>query len=80
MKKTIKDPTGSITGAEFYCDSPKHKNVRAFGQVAVHFWYGSEFDMNKSGVHICDECSKEVLTFLKEKFGKAANLSEILDF
>jgi hypothetical protein len=81
MKKTTRDETGEITGTEFYCDNPKHKNdVRAFGQSLIHFWYGSESDMTQSKVHLCDDCAKEVLSFLKQKFGKAADLNEIIEF
>lgn len=63
--------------SEFTCDACGEE---AFGQVSVHFWYGSKNDMKQGQVHICDDCAEEVIKYLQQKFNKEKFLIEINEF
>lgn len=60
--------------SEFICDNTCHsKEQPAFGQLSIHFWYGSQFDMKQGTVHLCDECAKNMMFLLKKEFGLKEN-------
>ncbi len=62
--------------AEFTCDSC---GKQAFGQLQMHFWYGSKMDLSQGTVHLCDECAQKVIDSLKSNFGIDVQLKEITE-
>lgn len=52
--------------AKYFCD--KHLDRECFTQLELSSWYGSIFDLNNVEVHLCDECVKEMYSFLKKEF------------
>ena len=77
--KTNTPPYG--TTPEFKCDCKCHKNDKqALGQLSMWFWYGSEYDMKQGNIHMCDECAKDVMKYLNEKFKIVKFLTKIEEF
>lgn len=62
--------------ATFYCDSC---GIEAFGQLSIHFWYGSKMDMSQAQIHLCDDCAKRIMESLKTNFGIDIHLNEITE-
>jgi hypothetical protein len=62
---------------EFDCDCKNHKEKQAHGKLTMWFWYGSEYDIKQGSIHLCDECAKEVMNYLKQKFNTEKFLTKI---
>ena len=62
--------------AEFFCDSC---GCPAFGQLQIHFWYGSKMDLSQGIVHLCDGCAQKIIDNLKTNFGVDVQLKEITE-
>lgn len=74
MKKII--TPGQREEVEFLCDAC---GKESFGQLQLHFWYGSNFDMTQATVHLCDECALKTMTHLKENLKINLELKEIIE-
>jgi predicted nucleic acid-binding Zn ribbon protein len=61
--------------AEYTCDSC---GAEAFGQLQIHFWYGSSMDMTHGAVHLCDKCALNAKSALNS-VGINIKLEEIID-
>lgn len=48
--------------AQYYCDSC---GVECFLELVMSAWYGSEFDLTKGTLHLCDDCWRKVKGLLK---------------
>lgn len=77
MKRSKIEPGQS----EFLCDNEHHHGEEhpAYGQLTIHFWYGSEFDMKQGALHLCDECSKDIMFLIKKEFGTKKFLNPIIE-
>jgi len=64
MKKIISPHIQEVS--KYYCD--KHTDVECHSELKIESWYGSDFDTNSLEVHLCDECLKEMYSFIKEKY------------
>ena len=65
-----------INASDFICDSCKSS---AFGQLSMHFWYGSEKDMNQASIHLCDKCADKAMNALRETLAIKITLHEITE-
>jgi hypothetical protein len=52
--------------AKFFCD--KHPDKECASQLQLTSWYGSQFDLNVAIAHLCDECVKDMYSFLLKEF------------
>lgn len=74
MKKSI-SPI-SKEDAEFVCDSCGEV---AYGQMTIHFWYGSKYDMTQSTNHFCDVCLDKIKISLAGNFNVNIKSEEITE-
>lgn len=66
--------------SEHVCQNSHHTDEKpAYGQVTVHFWDGSEYEMKQASLYICDECGKNIVSYLEKQLGKNKILSDIIE-
>jgi hypothetical protein len=69
----MKDELGN---EKYVCDSC---GGDAYGQLQLHFWYGSLMDLSQGAVYICDDCAVNVIKSLKTNFGITIKLKDITE-
>ena len=73
MKKV---PVEGQIEAEFECD---HCGKDAHGQLSIHFWYGSKYDLTQGTVYLCDPCADNLIKILKQNFNINIEMKDITE-
>lgn len=61
--------------ADYYCDSC---GKMCYLELVMTAWYGSECDLTKGTVHLCDDCWKKVKGLLKDNLKLDFKIEDII--
>jgi hypothetical protein len=64
MKKIIHNQV--LEESAYFCDV--HPNKQCYSRIETISWYGSNYDMMKIELHLCDECLEEFYKHMKVKY------------
>jgi len=66
--------------AEHICQNTCHTTeTPAYGQVTIHFWDGSQYQMKQSSLYVCDKCGQNIISYIGKQLGKNKILSNITE-